>query len=211
MVLGNSGVGKTTMCSQYVGVDNNVNTTTATANASPKMSPKRDKRNCSPIISPKRNVHASNQTTKDEQYSSCAFVNGDKADRVKQYDIDMALPKGSYWNGSVDGYKKKILESDGFMLVYSKENRQSYMRLIELVSDIRKLRKCNLPPIVVVGNKSDLNQKSLLQMKDSEYVVLGTFPHFNVCATENADDGVQHAFKRLVQMIAQRKASAVQQ
>lgn len=197
MVLGTSGVGKTTFCSQYVGVDANVNTP-----ASPKLSPKRDKRNCSPIISPKRNVHTSH--TKEEQYSSCVFINGDKTDRVKQYDIDMALPKGSYWNGSVDGYKKKILESDGFILVYSKDNRQSYMRLIELVSDIRKLRKSNLPPIVIVGNKMDLNRNSILQMKDSEHVVLGKFPHFSISATENTDDGIQQAFKCLVQMIAQK-------
>ena len=76
------------------------------------------------------------------------------------------------------------------------------MKLIELVADIQKLRKRANPPIVVVGNKNDLEQGNTLGIHDSEQAVLGSFPHFNVSAVEN--DGLQEAFKCLVQMSSQQ-------
>ena len=140
----------------------------------------------------------------NEIYHSSVFINEkEKRNRVRQYDVDLAIPQGTTWCGTVRGYKQLLLEADGFLLVHSKDNRQTYMQLIELVSDIQKLRKRKNPPIVVVGNKNDLGRGSTISIHDSEQSVLGAFPHFNVSALE--DDGLQKAFKCLVQMASQQQ------
>ena len=169
------------------------------SSCSPKSSPIFSRRNnkrhsCSPLLSPKRDTHVAQN--KGEQYSTCVFIGGDQC--IQQYDVEVAIPNRMYWAGSVEGYKRKILESDGFLLVYSKESRQSYMKLIELISDIQKLRKNRTPPMVIMGNKTDLNQNTL-QAKESERIVFGSVPHFNVSALDNT--GIQESFKALVRMI----------
>ena len=142
------------------------------------------------------------QKSSNEVYNSCVFINSEEKNLIKQYQVELAIPQGTMWCGSVRGYKQLLLEADGFLLVYSKENRHTYMKLIELVADIQKLRKRTNPPIVVVGNKNDLEQGNTLGIHDSEQAVLGSFPHFNVSAVEN--DGLQEAFKCLVQMASQQ-------
>ena len=158
---------------------------------------------CATYAGAENDLSALRYSKKNEIYNSCVFIQSETANHVKQYNVEMSVPKGTRWDGTVNGYKSLLLESDGYLLVYSKENRQSYMKLVELVSDIQKLRKCNIPPIVVVGNKDDLDHSNTLGIHDSEHHVLGSFPHFNVSALEN--DGLQEAFKCLVQMVAQQK------
>ena len=167
LLLGDHGVGKTTICSTYTSQEET-------------------------------------KSSNDEIFNTCVYISGggQKHDKAKQYDLEISVPNGVYWDGTVEGYKNKILESDGFMLVYSKENRQSYMKLVELLSDIRKLKKCDVP-VVILGNKCDLNQIKTLQVQDSEHVVLGKFPHFDVSAICN--DGLQESFKCLSQMCVQVK------
>ena len=143
------------------------------------------------------------QKSSNEVYNSCVFINSDVQNRVKQYQVELAIPQGTMWCGSVRGYKQLLLEADGYLLVYSKENRHTYMKLIELVADVQKLRRRTNPPIVVVGNKKDLEHGHTLGIHDSELAVLGSFPHFNVSAVEN--DGLQEAFKCLVQMSSQQQ------
>jgi len=170
LLLGDQGVGKTSICAKYTAFDEELLKT----------------------------LHENGQ--RDETFSSCIYLSsGNK--KARQYDLDIAIANGLYWKGTVNGYKEKIQESNGFLLVYSKENRQSYMKLIEILSDIRKIKKMIDIPVVIVGNKSDLNEIKTLQVKDCEHIVLGEYPHFDVSAVENI--GIQEAFKCLSQMCAQ--------
>lgn len=170
LVLGDQGVGKTTICSKYTSQEDTSST---------------------------------NQDT-GEVFSTCVYISGGgaKGDRAKQYDLEISVANGVYWQGTVDGYKSKIQESQGYILVYSKENRQSYMKLVEILSDIHKLKKSHDLPVIIVGNKCDLNEIKTLQIQDSEHVVLGDLAHFDVSALEN--NGLQEAFKCLSQMCAQQ-------
>ena len=171
MVLGDQGVGKSSICAKYTSVDEE-------------------------ILQAFDEESGENKQPLDELFTSCIYLSSVNR-KVKQYDLEIAIPNGVYWNGTVNGYKERISQTNGFMLVYSKENRQSYMRLIELLSDIRKIKKMVDLPIVIVGNKSDLNDIKTLQVKDCEHIVLGEYPHFDVSALQN--EGIQEAFKQLSQ------------
>ena len=170
LLLGDQGVGKTTMCAKYTSVDEEI-----------------------------LNMIQENST--NEIFNSCAYLNMPNRKSVKQYDLEIAVANGVYWNGTVNGYKERIAQTQGFMLVYSIENRQSYMKLIELLSDIKKIKRGSDFPVVIVGNKSDLNDNKILQIQDSENIVFGDFQHLNVSAKDNL--GIQEAFNKLSVMCSQ--------
>lgn len=170
LLLGDQGVGKTTMCASYTSVDEEI-------------------------------LNMIQENSEDEIFHSCVYLSSPNRKSVKQYDLEIAIANGVYWNGTVNGYKERIAQTQGFMLVYSKENRQSYMKLIEILSDIKKIKRGTDFPVVIVGNKSDLSEIQILQIQESENIVFGDFQHFNVSAKDN--NGVQEAFTKLSQMCSQ--------
>ena len=106
LILGSSGVGKTSICTRFNG--HNINGITETTTGHEKF---------------ERNVRIRSR------------------EEIQYYDLEISTSKGVFQKESINEYKAKISSSDGFCLVYSKDNRQSYMKIIELLSDIYRVKK----------------------------------------------------------------------
>ncbi|XP_057299609.1 ras-related protein Rab-9A-like [Hydractinia symbiolongicarpus] len=131
----------------------------------------------------------------NEEFESSVFLAPqNKKEKVRQYELNLSIADTLFRRRSVERYKQKIVETDAFVLVYSKDSRQSYIKLIDLISDIHKIKKVKIP-IIILGNKNDLKQ-AITHVQEKG--VLGDYPHFDVSAQEN--DGIQEAFKFLVRL-----------
>ena len=157
LVLGNSGVGKTSICRKYVGLDNEV--------------------------FKDREVLDSEWS---EGYDTGIFINVNNSTR--QYDLEIFDFEDVTRNSPLK-YKKNIERCDGFLLVYSKDNIESFMKIFEMMHDIHNVKGSGCP-LVVVGNKSD---KSALSVRD---VRLIKEAHISVSAELN--EGIQEAFHLLI-------------
>lgn len=157
LVLGNPGVGKTSICRKYVGFDNEVFKDQQMLDSE-----------CS------------------EVYDTGIFINFNNTTR--QYDLEIFDFEGVTRNNPLK-YKKNIEQSDGFLLVYSKDNVESFMRIFEVIHDVHNVKGPGCP-LLVVGNKSD---KSTLSVSDATLIKEA---HVSVSAELN--EGIQEAFHLLI-------------
>ncbi|XP_057294538.1 NF-kappa-B inhibitor-interacting Ras-like protein 2 [Hydractinia symbiolongicarpus] len=161
LILGDKGVGKSTICSEYAGEE--------------LSSVQEKEKGDIPI---KTNV----------------FLGDGKKECIKEYDVHITTSNGIFRRETVQEYKQKILRSDGYVLIYSIDNRASYIKLINLLGDIQRTTKDNVP-IVIFRNKIDI--KVCLPF-DEQNLLSQDIPQFNVSGRTN--EGVQKGFKTLVQL-----------
>ena len=158
LVLGNPGVGKTSICRKYVGLDNEVF----------------------------KDREMLDSEEYSEVYDTGIFINVNNSTR--QYDLEIFDFEDVTRNSPLK-YKKNIEHCDGFLLVYSKDDVESFMKILEMMHDIHNVKGPGCP-LVVVGNKSD---KSALSVSD---VALIKEAHVSVSAELN--EGIQEAFHLLI-------------
>ena len=71
---------------------------------------------------------------------------------LRQFDIELYDFCGSLKDDFPEIYVEKILQSDGFIVVHSKDEPDSLAKVVETVADINKLKKA---PIMILENKYD--------------------------------------------------------
>ncbi|EDV21043.1 GTP-binding protein Rit1 [Trichoplax sp. H2] len=57
---------------------------------------------------------------------------------------------------------------EGFILVYSITDRRSFEEISNYITHIERVRNCNDTPIVIVGNKSDLEHQRVVSTTDGQ-------------------------------------------
>ncbi len=86
----------------------------------------------------------------------------------------------------VDGW---IGEGDGFLLVFSITDSKGYGLLEKKRERIRKIKERSMPPMILVGNKCDLDSQRVVQKADAtalaeawtiEYVEASAKVQFNI-------------------------------
>ena len=129
-------------------------------------------------------------------YCKTAFT--EYENEFRQYELEIQVLDIAKYNTNT--YRYKLSSSDGFILVYSKTDKISFMKLSEIIADINRANK-GQAVVVMLGNKSDSDQVS------DFYVELQQQPlpidHFDISALEN--EGIHFAFQRLIRRCIKSK------
>ena len=125
-----------------------------------------------------------------ETYETGVFLNIDK--ELKQFDMELYDFSGSLKNDFPETYVDTILQSDGFIVVYSKDEPDSLAKVVEIVADINIIKEA--PVVMVLENKCDC-KKNINTNIGTKFQIVNA-KHMEVSA--KSDIGVDDAIKTLV-------------
>ena len=125
-----------------------------------------------------------------ETYETGIFLSF--GNELKQFDLEIYDFNGKVKDDFPEICTEKILRSDGFMVVYSKDEPDSLAKVVEIVADINKLKEA--PVVMVLENKCDCKKNNSNQIR-TRFQIVNT-RHMEVSAKSNI--GVDEAIKRLI-------------
>ena len=125
-----------------------------------------------------------------ETYETGVFLNIGK--ELKQFDMEIYDFCGSLKDDFPETYVDTILQSDGFVMVYSKDEPDSLAKVVEMVADINILKEA--PVVMILENKCDLKKNISNNIRTKFQIVNAR--HMEVSA--KTDIGVDEAIKTLV-------------
>ncbi|BFZ06603.1 hypothetical protein BsWGS_09642 [Bradybaena similaris] len=105
-----------------------------------------------------------------------------------------------------DNMDKNIMESSCFILVYDITNRETFDEMQKIRAHITQLKKQE-PPMILVGNKSDLNEQRAVQTKDGTTLSQSMHCRFFETSTMTGAN-VSEAFMAVVSEVQGKKVSA---
>ena len=95
---------------------------------------------------------------------------------------------------------------DGFLIVYSINDRRSYEEATLLKQHVEELRRPSSVPCVIVGNKRDLEHRRTVTRKDGEKLVTeGACAFFETSARDSGTEVVE-CFHELYREVKRRKS-----
>ena len=112
--------------------------------------------------------------------------------QLKQFDLELNDFSGDLKYDFPEIYEEKILQSDGFIVIYSREEPDSLAKAVEIVADINKVREA--PIVMVLENKCDLIKKKINKIQTQLQIV--NTRHMKVSAKRNT--GIQEAITALI-------------
>ena len=131
-----------------------------------------------------------------DTYETGLFLNFDN--QLKQFDIEFNDFSGDFKNDFPEIYREKIILSDDFIIVYSKDEPNSLANVVEIVADINKLKEA--PVTMVLENKSDCENNNNDKIK-TEFQIINS-RHMKVSAKRNT--GVHEAITTLIYDLEER-------
>ena len=123
-------------------------------------------------------------------YETGIFLN--IGNKLRQFDMELYDFNGNFKDDFPETYSDKILRSDGFVVVYSKDEPDSLSKVVEIVADINILKEA--PVVMVLENKCDYKKNTQTNMETKFQIV--NAKHMEVSAKSNI--GVDDAIKTLV-------------
>ena len=126
-----------------------------------------------------------------DTYETGLFLNFEN--QLKQFDIELHDFSGDFKHDFPEIYREKILLSDGFIIVYSKDEPNSLANAVEIVADINKLKEA--PVTLVLENKSDYENNNNNDKTKTEFQIINS-RHMKVSAKNNT--GVHEAIITLI-------------
>ena len=123
-------------------------------------------------------------------YETGIFLN--IGNELRQFDMELFDFNGSLKDDFPETYTDKILRSDGFIIVYSKDEPDSLAKVVEIVADINILKEA--PVVMVLENKCDCKKNINTNIGIKFHIV--NAKHREVSA--KSDIGVNDAIKTLV-------------
>ena len=125
-----------------------------------------------------------------DTYETGIFLKFDN--ELRQFDMELYDFCGSLKDDFPEIYVDKILRSDGFIVVHSKDEPDSLAKVVETVADINKLKEA--PIIMVLENKYDCVKNRNDQIRTRFQIVNAR--HIKVSAKSNI--GVDEAITSLI-------------
>ena len=125
-----------------------------------------------------------------ETYETGVFLNIGK--ELKQFDMELYDFSGNLKDDFPETYVDTVLQSDGFILVYSKDEPDSLAKIVDIVADINILKEA--PVVMVLENKCD-SKKNINTNIGTKFQIVNA-KHIEVSA--KSDIGVDDAIKTLV-------------
>ena len=97
-----------------------------------------------------------------------------------------------------------IEKCDGVLLVYAINFKESYNDISKWVNKIRELQSDEHFPVVLIGNKIDLDNERVINKEDGEKVAKNyKFPFYETSA--KTGENVKEAFQHLIDLVIQYK------
>ena len=97
-----------------------------------------------------------------------------------------------------------IEKCDGVLLVYAINFKESFNDISKWVNKIRELQSDEHFPVVLIGNKIDLDNERVINKEDGEKVAKNyKFPFYETSA--KTGENVKEAFQHLIDLIAEYK------
>ncbi|ODV78558.1 P-loop containing nucleoside triphosphate hydrolase protein [Suhomyces tanzawaensis NRRL Y-17324] len=116
-------------------------------------------------------------------------------------------------SSSIDSYsssrKQQILNTASIIYVYSIDDYESFVGIVELHERIQTLRP-SLPPIIVVGTKADLEQRQVSSDEAQQWAESIGALNFSECSSKRGV-GIDEAFDPLIQYLLVSKREKVRQ
>ena len=100
---------------------------------------------------------------------------------------------------AMEEYNMKI--ADGFILVYSVTHQESLQKLRYFVEKIQKVKECEFIPMLVVGNKSDVESERAVTIKEGfQFAATHNCPFFEASVKYgvNIDDPVHTLVREVI-------------
>ena len=128
-----------------------------------------------------------------DTYETGLFLN--IQNKLKQFDIELNDFTGALKEDFPEMYEEKILQSDGFIVVYSKDEPDSLAKVVEIVADINILQEA--PVVMVLENKCDCkkNKTNNTNTTSAKFQIINC-RHMEVSAKSNI--GVREAISSLI-------------
>ncbi|XP_043935954.1 ras-related and estrogen-regulated growth inhibitor-like protein [Protopterus annectens] len=105
---------------------------------------------------------------------------------------------------------KQLRWADGFILVYSICDRASFNVVKQQIRRIRQVKKCHgtdKVPVIIVGNKRDLQHRRLVSSEDGQLLAMSTDSGFFEISAAETYHGVLVVFHELLDMIKDAKTT----
>ena len=99
---------------------------------------------------------------------------------------------------------QNVNESDGFIVVFSIDSKDSYESCFSMFNDIVKIRKTQVFPVVFVGNKIDLEDKRQLTKHDIECKMREHGFQYIETSAKN-DINVSETFQMIIKIIDEHR------
>ncbi|KAM4859686.1 ras-like protein family member 11A [Thomomys bottae] len=134
-------------------------------------------------------------------YSRLVFVEGDQLSLQIQ-DTPGGIQAQDNLSQTMDSLSKCVQWADGFLLVYSITDYDSYQAIRPLYQHIRKVHPDSKVPVIIVGNKGDLLHARQVQTHDGVQLAneLGSL-FLEISTSENYED-VYDVFQHLCKEIS---------
>ena len=130
-----------------------------------------------------------------DTYETGLFLN--IQNKLKQFDIELDDFTGALKEDFPEIYEEKILQSDGFIVVYSKDEPDSLAKVVEIVADINILQEA--PVVMVLENKCDCKKNKANNTTNNKTLTkfqIINCRHMEVSAKSNI--GVKEAISSLI-------------
>ena len=102
-----------------------------------------------------------------------------------------------------------IKEGDGFVLVFSVTCRESLSEVRQLRNQILRIRRCDDVPIVMVANKTDLNEERVLSRHEGVITALDCNHCAFVECSAKTGHNVSEVFDEVVRQIFRKESQAI--
>lgn len=90
--------------------------------------------------------------------------------------------------------ENQIIWADVFVVVYSITDRDSFEKLPKLIRTVQRVKNPHCPPIILLGNKKDLDHLRAINVDDAQQVALEYGCHFYEVSAAESYVGVNLAF-----------------
>ncbi|XP_042541501.1 ras-like protein family member 11A [Dipodomys spectabilis] len=134
-------------------------------------------------------------------YSRLVFVEGDQLS-IQIQDTPGTIQAQDNLSQTMDSLSKCVQWADGFLLVYSITDYDSYQSIRPLYQHIRKVHPDSKVPVIIVGNKGDLLHARQVQTHDGVQLAneLGSL-FLEISTSENYED-VYDVFQHLCKEVS---------
>ena len=93
---------------------------------------------------------------------------------------------------------------NGIILVFGLEDRESFEKLSQWLEIVKKERSVDDPPMVIVGNKVDLEEERVVQTQEGEALAASiSTTYIETSATNNV--GILELYKDIFQRVYDRE------
>ena len=168
-VIGDKGIGKTTMCRLYTEQDEKDNEA----------------------------LYCKRGVTGERKFSTAKILRPSEHAKItdfSHYELEITVASTQWCKKNIRAYRDLVISSNCFLLLYRKSKRESFMSLVELISDIKRFRQGHVAMSVASINNEE-EELSTNDVRNEDLLILQQERHE---VTINNLNEIESLFKNLI-------------